>query len=260
MPARRARRRAITAGIAALGIAFSVAFGTWVSKIISQSAERAGLIAQLEQTRAELAEVSRDAGVLTERNRLASEIHDTIAQGFTSIVMLVQAADALLDSDPARVRRQLDLIGRTARENLAEARALVSGLVPAALDSTTLSDALARLTDRVGQELAIEASFEVTGEPRVLGTGTEVVLLRIGQEALSNVRKHAKARSVRVGLRFAAEVASLEVRDDGVGFDAGLISDGFGLRGMHARIAEVGGVLDVRSDVGAGTTVVAEVP
>jgi signal transduction histidine kinase len=255
-----AEELAITAGISALGIAFSVAFGTWVTKIISQSVERAELIAQLEQTRAELAEVSREAGGLAERNRLASEIHDTIAQGFTSIVMLVQAADALLESDPAQARRQLDLIGRTARENLAETRALVAGLAPAALDSATLPDALARLTDRIGQELGIEASFDVAGEPRILGTATEVVLLRICQEALSNVRKHAKASFVRVGLRFAADTASLEVSDDGVGFDAALACDGFGLRGMRTRIAEVGGRLQVRTGVGAGTTVSAEVP
>ncbi len=248
------------AGIAVAGVAFSIAFGTWIMQIINQSAERAELIGQLERTRAELADVSREAGMLAERDRLASEIHDTIAQGFSSIVMLVQAADSLLEADPARARRQLELIGRTARENLAEARALVAGLTPAMLTSATLADALARLTDRAGQELGVEASFAVTGQPRGLGTGTEVVLLRVCQEALSNVRKHAKASSVEVALSFCDDGVRLEVRDDGVGFEAELAGGGYGLRGMRARVADAAGWLVVRSEHGEGTTVCVELP
>jgi signal transduction histidine kinase len=248
------------AGAAVLGIVFSIAFGTWIIKIINQSAERAELIAQLERTRAELAEAYRDAGVLAERERLASEIHDTLAQGFTSIVMLAQAAEAVIETDPAQARHQLDLVGRTARENLAEARALVSGLTPAALGSATLSDALARLTDRFGSELGVDASFTVSGEPVPLSTGTEVVLLRVCQEALSNVRKHAKAGVVRVALIFPTGAKPrLEVRDAGVGFEPELISDGFGLRGMRARVDEIGGTLSVTSAPGEGTLVSAEV-
>lgn len=246
-------------GVAVGGSAFSIAFGTWIMRIINQSAERAGLIAQLEQTRAELAQANREAGVLAERERLASEIHDTIAQGFTSIVMLAQAAEAVIESDPARARKQLELVGRTARENLAEARALVAGLAPTALTSATLSDALARLTDRAGQELGITAEFSMTGRLASLGTGAEVVLLRVCQEALSNVRKHAKARSVRVCLRYLAEGVSLDIADDGVGFDSALVSEGFGLRGMRTRVAEIGGRLTVCSADGEGTTVTAEV-
>jgi signal transduction histidine kinase len=248
------------AGIAAAGIAFSVAFGTWIIRIISQSAERAELIAQLERTRAELALANRQAGVLAERERLASEIHDTIAQGFTSIVMLAQAAESMIESDPAQARQQLELVGRTARENLAEARALVAGLAPTALTSGTLGDALARLTERAGQELGIAAEFAVTGEPRPLGTGAEVVLVRVCQEALSNVRKHAQARSVRVRLGFACSGVRLEVADDGVGFEVGRDDTGcFGLRGMRARVDDIGGKLDVTSALGKGTTVSAEV-
>jgi len=254
-----AAQTATTFGIAVLGVAFSVVFGTWVLRIINQSAERAELIAQLEQTRADLAEANREAGQLAERDRLASEIHDTIAQGFTSIVMLVQAAEAVIGTDTDRARKQLDLIGRTARENLAEARALVAGLVPAALTLATLSDAMARLTERTGQELGIRAAFTAEGPPRPLGTGTEVVLLRVGQEALANVRKHAKASEVKVSLVFADDHCRLQVCDDGAGFDPGLVSAGYGLRGMRVRVAEIGGVLDVRSAPGDGTTVSAEV-
>ncbi len=254
-----AAQLATTTGIALLGLAFSVVFGTWIIRIINQSSERAELISQLEQTRADLAEANREAGMLAERARLASEIHDTIAQGFTSIVMLVQAADAVIETDPAGARKQLDLIGRTARENLAEARALVANLAPAALTSATLADAVARLTDRTGQELGVRTEFAVKGAPRPLGTGTEVVLLRVCQEALANVRKHAKASSVLVALVFAEDECRLEVRDDGIGFDPDLVPAGYGLRGMRARVAEIGGLLDVRSTPGAGTTVCAEV-
>lgn len=246
-------------GVAIGGIAFSIAFGAWIMRIINQSAERAELIGQLQQTRAELAEANREAGVLAERERLASEIHDTIAQGFTSIVMLAAAAEAVVESDPVQARKQLGLIDAAARENLVEARALVAGLTPAMLASATLADALTRLTDRARQELGIAAEFSVRGQPRPLGTGTEVVLLRVCQEALSNVRKHAKAGSVLVRLCYEGESALLEVADDGGGFDPSLVSEGFGLRGMRTRVAEIGGGLTVRSAPGEGTTVIAEV-
>jgi len=248
-----------TIWIAVLGTAFSIGFGTWIIRIIDQSAERAELIAQLERTRAELGEANREAGRLAERDRLASEIHDTIAQGFTSIVMLVQAAEAVIGDDTDRARKQLDLIARTARENLAEARALVSGLAPAALAAAPLADALARLADRAGEESGVRATFEVRGEPRPLGTGAEVVLLRVCQEALANVRRHAGASSAQVVLSYCDNEVSLEVSDDGTGFNAELPTTGYGLRGMRARVSEIGGELTVHSVAGNGTTVLAEV-
>lgn len=253
------RDLAIVFAIGVLSVAFSVAFGTWIIKIIEQSRERADLITQLEQTRAELATAHHEAGMLAERARLASEIHDTIAQGFTSIVMLAQAADAVIESDPVLARQQLGLIARTGRENLAEARAVVAGLTPAPLATGTLADALARLTEQTGLELGLAASFTVDGVPRSLGTGTEVVLLRVCQEALSNVRKHASAAAASVQLSFGERCVRLDVADDGLGFDAGQVCEGFGLRGMRTRVAEIGGRLMVRSAPGTGTKVCVEV-
>ena len=93
---------AFVLGTVVLGLAFSVVFGTWISRIIEQSRERAQLIARLEAAQAELADLSRQAGTLAERERLAGEIHDTIAQGLTSIVMLLQAADGGIGADPGR--------------------------------------------------------------------------------------------------------------------------------------------------------------
>jgi signal transduction histidine kinase len=248
-----------TAGIAVLGIAFSIAFGGWIVKIIEQSRERAELIAQLEDTRSQLARANREAGMLAERERLAGEIHDTIAQGFTSIVMLSQAAEAVIDADPALARKQLGQVIQTARENLDEARALVAGLAPALLVSATLSDALARVTDQVAAELGISTDFEVCGAPRSLDTGTQVVLLRICQEALANVRKHAQARRAHVRLCYTGQGVTLEVTDDGIGFDPQSRSDGYGLRGMRARAADIGGTFALRSAPGAGTSVSVEV-
>ena len=170
----------------------------------------------------------------------------------------------MIESDPAAARNQLELVGRTARENLAEARALVAGLAPTALTAATLPDALARLTERAGQELGIAAKFGLTGEPRALGTDAEVVLLRVCQEALSNVRKHAEARrcgsAALLRGRDPGRGVRLEVADDGIGFEVGRDdAGGFGLRGMRARVDDIGGKLDVISAPGAGTTVSAEV-
>jgi signal transduction histidine kinase len=240
-------------------IAFSVLFGVWIERIIAQSSERQELIQKLEATRSELAAVSREAGVMAERERLAAEIHDTLAQGFTSILMLLQAAEPRIDNDPAEARRQIGLATRTARENLAEARALVAAVPPAALGDSSLDEAVRRLTDRLGEELDMDTQCVVSGEPRRLAARSEVVLLRAAQEGLANVRKHAKASRVGIELAYGTAGVRLEVTDDGAGFDPETAS-GFGLRGMRERAAQVDGTLDVRSAPGAGTSITVEVP
>jgi signal transduction histidine kinase len=252
---------AITAGALAVAIiAFSMIYGGYVAGIVTQSLERADLIAQLEATRAELAEVSRQAGAMAERQRLAGDIHDTLAQGFSSILMLIQAADSQLDHAPDTAHAQLALAAQTARENLAEARTLVTGLAPAHLQAGTLTEALRRLTERAAAELGISVSFHSSGLERPLPAAIEVVLLRTGQEALANVRKHAAAAQVVVRLCYAGDVVRLEVTDDGAGFDPAVVNGGFGLRGMRVRVAEAGGSVTVESAPGKGTSVLAEVP
>jgi signal transduction histidine kinase len=251
---------AFVLGTIVLGLAFSLVFGTWISRIIAESRERAELIARLEAAQAELAAVSRRAGTLAERQRLAGEIHDTLAQGLTSIVMLLQAADTEIGSDPAEARRHVGLATQTAREGLAEARAMVAALTPAHLDTGPLHEALGRLTDRIGAELGIGARFEVCGQARPLSATAEVVLLRAGQEALANVRKHARARDVCVVLSYAEQAVRLDVRDDGSGFDPDRVNGGYGLRGLRSRIQQVGGSLLVKARPGAGTALSVEVP
>jgi signal transduction histidine kinase len=244
----------------AFGVVASVAVGGFVVRIVHQSQERAELIQQLQSTRVELAEANREAGMLAERQRLAGEIHDTIAQGCTSIVMLIQAAGSEIGRDAAAARRHLALAEETARENLAEARALVTALAPAQLDGGKLDDALRRLANQAAAQLGGGADFEVGGSPRPLATTAEVMLLRVCQEALANVRKHASARRAWVRLSYDPDEVRLEIGDDGSGFDPARSNGGYGLRGMRARVAQAGGSLTVRSAPGAGTSVRVEVP
>ena len=241
-------------------VAFSVAFGRWVLGIITQSYDRASLIEQLSQTRAELARANRRAGVLAERQRLSGEIHDTVAQGFTSIIMLLQAADADVERQPAAARGHLALALETARDNLAEARALVAALAPAGLEPGALDAALRRLAATADGHPGAAARFEVRGTAVPLPRPAEVMLLRVAQEALANARKHARAGQVVVCLRYGEGQVSLDVTDDGSGFDPGQAAGGYGLPGMRARAEEAGGRLQVRSSPGCGTTVRVVVP
>jgi signal transduction histidine kinase len=241
-------------------VAFSQVYSRWMIRVIQQSLERAALITQLESTRAELAAAHHEAGVLAERHRLAGEIHDTLAQGFASIVTLLQASLRAGGPRTEDVRRHLEMALATARENLAVARTLVTALSPAELESSTLAEALRRVADATAAAADIEVAAEATGTARRLPMGTEVVLLRVCQEALANVRKHAAARQVSVRLCYADGVVRLTVADDGGGFDIDLVNGGYGLHGMRERVRQVGGTIQVRSAVGAGTEISVEVP
>ncbi|WP_168221198.1 sensor histidine kinase [Actinomadura sp. WMMA1423] len=246
----------VTAGVVVLGVVFGAWFAWWIQRIIEQSRERADLLAQLAATREELAESQRRAGMLAERQRLAMEIHDTLAQGFTSILMLLDAADA---APPEQARAHRERAARAARENLAEARALVCAQPPAALAGSSLPDALRRLVDRLGEETGAATSWELAGEPRRLPAGTEVVVLRCAQEALANVRRHAGAARAALCLRYLPDGVRLEVSDDGAGFDLTALT-GFGLAGMRERVAQAGGRLTIRSAPGSGTVLTVEAP
>jgi signal transduction histidine kinase len=226
--------------------------GLWITRIIEQSRQRAQLVTDLTETRAALATMSRRAGALAERERLARDIHDTLAQGFTSVLLLLEAAEAEKDTETAW--RHVARARRTAQDNLAEARALIAELAPPALRDASLPDALRVLVDRVGAELAIVPMLTVAGESRPLPADQEVALLRVAQEALTNVRKHAAAGRVEVELSYRDSDVVLQVLDDGCGFDPSAVSGGFGLGGMRERVTQVGGVLEVRSG-SDGTTV-----
>ncbi|MCZ2817861.1 sensor histidine kinase [Modestobacter sp. VKM Ac-2984] len=248
-----------------VGAAFSVAMGLWVTRVLEQSRERALLIRELEATRAELAAAHREQGVAAERERWAREVHDTLAQGYTSIVVLAQTAAGQLPGDPGAAGERVALIEEVARENLAEARAMVAAFAPVALDSATLVEALERLAERFGREtgLATRLDTAALADDAGLTRAEEIVLLRGAQEALANVRRHAAASAVllrvsRVGTGEAARV-SVHVEDDGVGFEPATAA-GVGLAGLRDRAEQVGGGVEVVSAPGAGTRVTVRVP
>jgi signal transduction histidine kinase len=243
-------------GAVALCVAFGGQFSWWIQRIIQQSRERAELITELAATREELGESERQAGILAERQRLAMEIHDTLAQGFTSILMLLEAAES---APPEQARVYRERAARAARENLVEARALVSAQPPAQLAGSSLPDALRRLAGRLGEETGVTTSWEVTGEQRGLHAGTEVIVLRCAQEALTNVRRHADAARAALRLHYLPGGVRLEVSDDGAGFDPATAA-GFGLAGMRERVTRAGGDLTIRSTPGSGTVLSVEVP
>ncbi|WP_051425844.1 sensor histidine kinase [Jiangella gansuensis] len=244
-------------------IGLSLLMGLFITNVFIQAERRAALIDELERTRSELAQLEHSRGVLAERERLSHEIHDTLAQGFTSILTLAQAVEVTLDRDPAAARERLALLERTARDNLAEARALVSSLAPVGLQDATLAEAVERVATRFADETGLDVTVEIDGEVRTLEPNVEVVLLRATQEALTNIRKHAGARRVTVALRFQPGPrgsATIAVVDDGRGFEpVHAAADGYGLRGMRARVEQVGGRLEVISAPGAGSTVRATV-
>ncbi|MEV6241187.1 sensor histidine kinase [Lentzea sp. NPDC051838] len=223
-----------------LSVLPAVMLGLWIARIIEQSRQRL-----------ELADVSHEAGVLTERERLARDLHDTLAQGATSVLLLLRAARSA--TDPVVRDQHLALAEQTTAENLAEIRALVAALTPAVLDGSSLPAALERLTDRLGRELGLTASMAVSGSYRPLPPDSEVTLLRVTQEALANVRKHARASSVSVSLDYSAGV-SLSIVDDGCGFGPEA-PRGFGLDGLRDRVRDAGGSFEILSAPGSGVRV-----
>ncbi|MFI9274217.1 sensor histidine kinase [Kitasatospora sp. NPDC052896] len=244
--------------LAGAAVALLTAYG--YAALYQESRARKRLIDDLLWTRGRLAVSQRAAGQLAERQRLAREIHDTLAQGLSSIVLLARAAESALPADPATAALRIREVGQTAAENLAEARRFVHALTPPALDDATLSEALRRLAAGSG------AVFRLDGEPCPLPVEAEVAVLRLTQEALANAVRHAQAARITVTLSYLDEAVTLDVYDDGVGFDpqAGPASasgqGGFGLHGMRERIAALGGTLSVESVRGEGTAVAVSLP
>lgn len=205
------------------------------------------------ELQARLTEQAREAGVLAERARLSREIHDTVAQGLVGIVRQLEAIEP--GSPEPQWRPRVDRATVAAREALAEARRAVAALASPRLDADDLPVALERLVTAWSAESGVASRFVVDGEPR--GTAHDAVVLRLVQESLANVAHHARASRVAVSLTYA-DALRLDVRDDGLGFDPGAPTPGHGIAGMRARVAEVGGAIDVESAVGEGCTVSAE--
>lgn len=217
--------------------------------------EQAELIRQLTETRQELAAAERSKGILEERARFASEIHDTLAQGFTSIVLVTRAAMRTGDAQQALASNEA-----TALESLDAARRLVDAIRPAELDTASLPDALDRQVS-ISLPAEVESQFQVVGQPRSLSGTVEVTLLRATQEALLNIRNHAKAEHVHVTLSYLDDVVALDVRDDGIGFvpgttqDRGQLTGGQGLKALEQRAESLSGQLTIEAMESGGSVV-----
>lgn len=245
-----------------LGALTAVGVASGYRAVLAESRARQGLVEELtlahaeaERLSDELARSQRESGALAERARLARDIHDTLAQGFSSLLLVSRAQ---LAEHPDRDADRWRQVERTAADNLAEARRVVRALAPAALEEAPLADALRRLADQLSQETTIRAEVTVEGSPRPVPTSVEVALLRAAQGALANVRTHSQARRCVVTLSYEARAVALDVVDDGVGFDPDDVPaspGGFGLRGTNERIRALGGRVDVESAPGEGTAV-----
>jgi nitrate/nitrite-specific signal transduction histidine kinase len=215
---------------------------------------------------ARLFEQTGDLAVLEERNRMAREIHDTIAQGLTGVVLQLEAAEGATARDPSLAAAHIERAKDLARTSLQEARRSVWNLLPRALEEQGLESALKTEVRSFSEAGPETATIEVEGEPRTLSSDVQVALLRIVQEGLTNARKHARAQHVRVRLAFARDAVSVSVEDDGAGFDDEAAArsrgrgGGFGLEGMTQRARLLGGTLDVGSGAQGGTRVEARIP
>ena len=205
----------------------------------------------------------RQDAVARERARLAADIHDTLAQGLTAVVLQLEALEQELLENPEQARARLRRVRNMARENLAEARRSIWALSREAHEEECPAAALAFLARKLfaGTPTQLQLHLEECG--RRLDSTLRVELLRIGKEALTNVLKHARATIVRVELRYARKSVRLSVLDNGCGFgDVPLANaqGGFGLNGLRIRAEHLGGKVVVRSRPGLGTRVVATVP
>ena len=258
-------------------------------KTEEQNRARKGMIAELAQANQRLEEMmaentglqaqlltqAREAGAGDERQRMAREIHDTLAQGLTGIITQLEAAQQTASG--AEHERRIGNAKRLARDSLAEARRSVQALRPQALEDSKLPDALADEVTRWTATSGVPAEVRTTGDPRALHPEVEVTLLRVAQEALANVAKHAAASHAWVTLSYMEDVVTLDVRDDGSGFaqpgksqaaesqaeesTAGSTAGGgFGLIAMRQRVNRLAGQLEIESEPGAGTAVSASLP
>jgi signal transduction histidine kinase len=208
---------------------------------------------------AELAEQRRHAVVFQERTRMARDIHDTLAQGFTGVIIqLDTSVEALRDEEPEDAAKHIGRARELARESLIEARRSVHALRPQALENATFADALRAIITNTTAGTSLQSDFELKGEPHELQPAVEENLLHIGQEALSNALKHANATRFQARLSFDSDAVRLELRDNGKGFGVDCANGGgIGLIGMRERAEQIGATLGVTSKPGRGTKIIA---
>lgn len=252
-----------------IGAGVAVAIGFGYRALYREAEERQQLITELLETRGELAVAERSAGMLAERERLAREIHDTVAQSLSSIQLLLHAAERLDAERPGL--EQLRLARETAADSLVETRRIIRELTPPALDDRTLPAALNRLARATEQTLraggaATAVNFLVEGTPVPLPMTVDATLLRIAQGAIANVARHARATRADLTLTYQSDSVTLDVVDDGVGFlpevaaRTAAAAGSFGLTAIRQRVDALGGVLTIESGNGDGTALAVTLP
>lgn len=262
------------------GVTFGGVMGPAVSALVTVAIffafrALARMNAELMETRSQLAATERDAGMIAERQRIAHEIHDTVAQGLSSIQMLLYAADRDLDAaegaaaDSAgidKARERIELARTTAADNLHEARAMIAALQPAALADASLEGALERMARNFASTSSFQVEVDSEGEAVALPMKVEAALLRIAQGAVGNVVKHAGATRARITLTYGVDEVRMDVVDNGEGFDVAAVESRpaglghIGLAAMSRRAEELGGKVIIESAPGSGTAVSVSMP
>ncbi|MEO9255070.1 MAG: sensor histidine kinase [Tepidiformaceae bacterium] len=238
----------------AVGAVVALGLSAGVRALYRESQARREVIAELVATRSELASREREVGREAERARLAGEIHDTVAQGLSSIQLLLHAAERAGASGTAL--EHIRLARETAAEGLQETRQFIRELSPAALEGQSLVSALSRLAASSTRD-GLEVSVHVSGDPDRLPMPLETTLLRIGQATLANVAQHAGASRAELTLTYLDDWVGLDVVDNGVGFDPSETRQpaSFGLTALRERVEKLGGTLSIESSPGAGTAI-----
>ena len=243
------------AGIIGIRFTGTRVFGREEIELTKALAHQAMLAMQLMR----LSQQSREAAVVAERNRMARDIHDTLAQGFTGVIMQLEAAKgATTQGDLAEAANRIERASDLARTSLGEARRSVRALRPRSLRAGKLSLALDGLLKRMAEGTNLNAEFQAEGDERSIPSDYEESLLRITQEALTNAVKHANARNFKATLSIGADKIQLRLVDDGHGFDSQVEHDGFGLIGMRERVDRMGGEFIIRTKQNVGTEILVE--
>lgn len=244
-----------------LGASVAVVIGLGYQALSREVARRERLIDELTRTRDQLAEAEHAAGVVAERERLAREIHDTVSQSLSSVIMLLHAAQRSGPDSPRGLER-LEQAREAATEALAETREFIHALAPPALRHAGIGNALTRLAAQTRETTGLRVEVDVPVDTSSLPTPVETALLRIAQGAVANAVQHANATRLDITLTRLDDEIILDVVDDGDGFDptllgAGVAQPSFGLAAMQERAADLGGRLVVESQPGRGTSIVA---
>lgn len=255
-----------------IGGIFAFGISRGYLQLLHDAAERERLVTSLTRAQQEMAALQdelalaqRHSGAIAERTRISRDIHDTVAQGLSSIRLLAHA-EANRTNDFSAIRT-LGQVATLAGDSLADVRRIVAALTPAQLEDDALPAALQRMLDRLHEETGLHAELHVDDTLPILPTEVEVALLRTAQSALGNIRLHASASRVVMSLIDAEDAVRLDIIDDGTGFDVaaweqsgGGASSSYGLQFMRSRLRELGGGLDVESTTGEGTAISAHLP